>query len=51
VQTITAWLAGDFRLEPDQLVDQLAVLLDQLTDPDLYGLTETAAGPTTASRD
>jgi hypothetical protein len=51
VQTISAWLAGDFRLEPDQLVDQLAVLLDQLTDPDLYRLTETAAGATAASRD
>ena len=51
VQTISAWLAGDLRLEPDQLVDQLAVLLDQLTDPDLYGLTETAAGATAASGD
>ena len=35
-QTIGAWLAGDVRLEPDQLVDQLASLLDELADPDLY---------------
>jgi AcrR family transcriptional regulator len=35
-QTIGAWLAGDVRLDPDQLVDQLASLLDELTDPDLY---------------
>ena len=50
-QTIRAWLAGDVRLEPDQLVDQLASLLDELADPSLYRLTETAAGPATASRD
>jgi AcrR family transcriptional regulator len=35
-QTISAWLTGDVRLGPDQLVDQLASLLDQLTDPNLY---------------
>lgn len=34
-QTISAWLAGDVRLDPDQLVDQLAALLDELTDPNL----------------
>lgn len=50
-QTLSAWLAGDIRLEPNQLVDQLASLLDELTDPILYGLTGTAAGATTASRD
>ena len=50
-QTISAWLAGDIQLEPDQLVDQLASLLDELADPNLYGLTETAAGATAASRD
>ncbi|MEB3984388.1 TetR/AcrR family transcriptional regulator [Mycobacterium sp. 663a-19] len=49
-QTISAWLAGDVRLEPDRLVDQLAALLDRLADPNLYGLKETAAGATTASR-
>jgi AcrR family transcriptional regulator len=49
-QTISAWLAGDVRLEPDQLVDQLASLLDELTDPSLYGLTETTATATAASR-
>ncbi|QUR66028.1 TetR/AcrR family transcriptional regulator [Mycobacterium spongiae] len=36
VQTISAWLAGDVQLDPDQLVDQLAALLDQLTDPTVY---------------
>jgi AcrR family transcriptional regulator len=50
-QTISAWLAGDVQLEPDQLVDQLASLLDALADPSLYGLTETAAAATVASRD
>jgi AcrR family transcriptional regulator len=49
-QTISAWLAGAVQLEPDQLVDQLASLLDQLADPNLYGLRETAAGATAASR-
>jgi AcrR family transcriptional regulator len=51
VQTISAWLAGDVRLEPAELVDQLASLLDELTDPKLYGLKETAVGPRAASRD
>ncbi|MGE2816785.1 TetR/AcrR family transcriptional regulator [Mycobacterium heidelbergense] len=49
-QTISAWLAGDVQLEPDRLVDQLASLLDRLADPNLYGLTETAATATAASR-
>ena len=35
-QTIGAWLAGDVRLEPEQLVDQLASLLDELANPSLY---------------
>lgn len=48
-QTISAWLAGDVRLEPDQLVDQLATLLEALSDPNLYGLTETAAAAKGAS--
>ena len=50
-QTISAWLAGDVRLEPDQLVDQLATLLDELANPRLYGLKETAAGARAASSD
>jgi AcrR family transcriptional regulator len=50
-QTISAWLAGDVQLEADQLVDQLATLLDQLADPNLYGLTGTAAAAIAASRD
>ncbi|MGB8387756.1 TetR/AcrR family transcriptional regulator [Mycobacterium sp.] len=50
-QTISAWLAGDVALEPDQLVDQLASLLDELAEPNLYRLKETAAGATAASRD
>lgn len=40
-QTISAWLAGAVRLEPDQLVDQLAALLDELAEPNLYRLIET----------
>lgn len=35
-QTISAWLAGDIGLRPDELVDQLAAILDQITDPRLY---------------
>lgn len=35
-QTISAWLAGEVRLDGDRLVDQLASLLDALADPDLY---------------
>jgi AcrR family transcriptional regulator len=50
-QTISAWLAGDVQLEPDRLVDQLASLLGELTDPSLYGLTETTAAATAASPD
>jgi AcrR family transcriptional regulator len=50
-QTIGAWLAGDVRLEPDQLVDQLAALLTELAEPRLYRVTETAADATAARRD
>jgi AcrR family transcriptional regulator len=50
-QTISAWLAGDIRLRPDELVDQLASLLDEIADPKLYGLTGTTAVATAASRD
>ena len=35
-QTISAWLTGEVRLDPDQLIDQLASLLDELADPSLY---------------
>jgi AcrR family transcriptional regulator len=35
-QTISAWLTGAVRLDPDQLIDQLASLLDGLADPSLY---------------
>lgn len=42
-QTISAWLAGDVRLEPDELVDQLASLLDELAEPKLYRARQTAA--------
>ncbi|HYB81338.1 MAG TPA: TetR/AcrR family transcriptional regulator [Mycobacterium sp.] len=50
-QTISAWLTGDVVLEPDQLVDQLASLLDELAEPNLYRLTETAAAATASSPD
>jgi AcrR family transcriptional regulator len=50
-QTISAWLAGDVRMEPDQLVDLLASLLDELTNPDLYRLTEKAVASTAAYPD
>jgi AcrR family transcriptional regulator len=35
-QAISAWLAGDVDLQPDELVDQLASVLDRLGDPGLY---------------
>ncbi|WP_428342709.1 TetR/AcrR family transcriptional regulator [Mycobacterium sp.] len=35
-QTISAWLTGDVRLRPEQLVDHLASLLDELANPSLY---------------
>ena len=35
-QTITAWLAGDIRLDTEQLVDQLAASIDALALPELY---------------
>jgi hypothetical protein len=50
-QTISAWLAGDVQLGPEQLVGQLASMLDELTDPNLYRITETTAAATGASRD
>jgi hypothetical protein len=43
-QTISAWLAGAVRLEPDQLVDHLASLLDELAEPNLYRRNDTRAG-------
>lgn len=36
-QTISAWLTGDFTLEPEELIDQLAAVLDAITDPRLHG--------------
>ncbi|OBA70887.1 TetR family transcriptional regulator [Mycobacterium sp. 1554424.7] len=50
-QTISAWLAGAVGMEPDQLVDHLSCLLDELANPNLYRLKETAAGATGASGD
>ncbi|HEX7322914.1 MAG TPA: TetR/AcrR family transcriptional regulator [Mycobacterium sp.] len=35
-QTISAWLAGDVRFGPDELVGQLTSLLNKLGDPALY---------------
>jgi AcrR family transcriptional regulator len=49
-QTLSAWLAGDVRLSPDELVDQLAALLDALTDSKLYRVTETTAAAIAASQ-
>jgi AcrR family transcriptional regulator len=36
VQAISAWLAGEVNLSPDELVDQLAATLDRLGDAGLY---------------
>ena len=35
-QTISGWLSGAVRLRPDELVDQLTAILDELVDPKLY---------------
>jgi AcrR family transcriptional regulator len=35
-QTISAWLSGTVTLTSDELVDQLASILDKLRDPALY---------------
>jgi AcrR family transcriptional regulator len=35
-QMIAAWLAGDIMLNNDQLVDQLAAMIDALAAPELY---------------
>jgi hypothetical protein len=35
-QMITAWLAGDVMLDNDQLVEQLAAMIDALALPELY---------------
>jgi AcrR family transcriptional regulator len=35
-QTISAWLTGDVRLNPDQLVDHLTSLVNELGNPRLY---------------
>jgi AcrR family transcriptional regulator len=50
-QILSAWLAGDVRLEPDRLVVQLASLLDALAEPNLHGVRETAGPARAASRD
>jgi hypothetical protein len=34
-QTITAWLAGDTKMEPDELVEQLSSMIDTLADTKL----------------
>ena len=48
-QTLSAWLAGNIALSPDQLVDQLTALLEALTNPKLYRVTETTAAATAAT--
>ncbi|OMC06591.1 TetR family transcriptional regulator [Mycolicibacter heraklionensis] len=35
-QAISAWLAGDVKLTPDHMVDQLTALMGRLDDPALY---------------
>jgi hypothetical protein len=35
-QTLSAWLAGDLDFTPEQLADQLGMLIDRLGDPALY---------------
>ena len=37
VQMVSTWLAGRIDLSPEELVDQLTRILDDLVDPKLYG--------------
>jgi AcrR family transcriptional regulator len=37
VQLVSTWLAGGIEMSHDELVDQLALILDDLVDPQLYG--------------
>src|SRR6201993_5271690 len=48
--TISAWVAGGGRLRAEARVDQRPRLLDQIADPNLYGLKGTTAGAKAASR-
>ena len=36
-QTLSAWLAGDFDLDQDQLIDHLTAMINELANPGLYG--------------
>ena len=36
-QSISAWLSGEVTFTPNELVDQLTLVLNQLGDPALYG--------------
>lgn len=36
VQTLSAWLSGEIALGPDELVEQLHTILDQLHEPQLF---------------
>ncbi|WP_199255117.1 TetR/AcrR family transcriptional regulator [Mycolicibacterium mengxianglii] len=35
-QTLSAWLSGEIALSPEELVDQLQAILDQLNEPRLF---------------
>ena len=35
-QTISAWLAGEVRLDADEVVEQLTALIDGVAKPRLY---------------
>lgn len=48
-QTISAWLAGDVRMAPDEFADHLASLLDELTKPSLYSNVKATEGTATAA--
>ncbi|MCQ4365115.1 TetR/AcrR family transcriptional regulator [Mycobacterium gordonae] len=51
-QTLSAWLEGDVKMEPEELADHLAALLLELTEPSLYRSAKASAVPATpASRD
>ncbi|GFG76809.1 TetR family transcriptional regulator [Mycobacterium paragordonae] len=46
-QTLSAWLDGDVKMEPEELADHLASLLVELTEPSLYQPARASAAPAT----
>lgn len=44
-QTVSAWLSGRVELSPDELVDQLTVMIDRLANPKVYRTVTATRAP------